>query len=233
MRLRCWPLAVTAVAVAVSGCTSTPAASPTGPTARPATPSDATATATATAAPTAVPAGVTVVATGAAAGPTGTMVFVIVTNNSATSASVVQVNATADSSNGGAPLQATALIPDLAPGESQAAVLALTVPSGDSLGAISASAHATGRSSHYTNPLTASDARFIDDPISPSISVSVTGAASVSNAVIVAVCWTGSKIVGGGTIRHIAVAAGRARTVTMLAALTAAPSACSSYARPG
>jgi hypothetical protein len=110
-------------------------------------------------------------------------------------------------------------------------VIPLTVPSGDSLGAITASAQAAGQST-YTNPLAATGARFIDDPISPSISVSVAGTISVPHAVVVAVCWVGSKIVGGATNGDVTVAAGAAHTVTMQAALTVAPGSCSGYARP-
>jgi hypothetical protein len=175
---------------------------------------------------------VTVVATGAAASPTGTLVFVVVDNAGAAAVSGVQVNAVAQSASGGAALNGQAVIPNLAAGEKQAAVISLTVPSGDALGAITASAHPGGVSA-YTNPLTATGAQFINDPISPSISVSVSSASSVSSAVVVAVCWSGSTVVGGAMKQHVAVAAGSAHTVTMEAALTTVPSSCTGYARPG
>jgi hypothetical protein len=227
MHLRPWPLAAVVVTVAVSGCSSNPAASPTARRA----PAES-AISSPSASPTAVAtAGVTVVATGAAASPTGTLVFVVVDNASPVPVSNVAVTAVAASGNGGAPLQGNTVITNLGSGESQAAVIPLTVPSGDSLGAVTASAHAIGQST-YRNPLLASAARFIADPISPSISVSVAATTSVSSAVIVVVCWAASTIVGGAIKRGVAVAAGGAQTVTMQAALTTAPDSCSGYARP-
>jgi hypothetical protein len=229
MRLRSWPFVVVVlvVLVGVSGCSST---SPASPTSRGSPASSATA---APPTPSATPAtgGVTVVATGAAASPTGTLVFVVVDNPSPAAASAVAINATAASANGGAPLHASALIPNLAAGERQAAVIPLTVPSGDSLGPITATAQAAGEST-YTNPLTATQARFINDPINPSISVSVATVTSVPHAAVVAVCWVGANIVGGAINGDLAVPAGAAKTVTMQAALTSVPGSCSGYARP-
>jgi|SRR5450631_2949910 len=119
MRLRSWPFVVVVLVVlmGLSGCSSNSPASPISrgspapsATAAPPTPSATVATG-----------GVTVVATGAAASPTCTLVFVVVTNTNPGAASGVAINATAASANGGAPLHASTVIAALAPGESQAA----------------------------------------------------------------------------------------------------------------
>lgn len=226
-------LTASACGLALTGCGSSAAPSPT-PTASGSVSTGATVTTEAAPTPSPTPpiTGVTVVATGAAASATGTLAFVVVNNTTASATGAVQITVVAKSSNGHAPVQGSAVIPNVGVGESQAAVVALTIPSGDSIGALTATSRTNGTAA-YVNPLASTGARFVNDPINPTVSVSVIASSSVRSATIVAVCWKGTVVVGGGMKQGVAVASGGAQSISVPAALTAAPSSCTGYARPG
>lgn len=212
--------------VALLGCGSGTSGTPGGGTARAG--SSATA-ATSTPSPTATPVGTgpTVVATAAAATPSGTVVFVVVTGD-ATPRAAVHVMVSAASSNGRATVTGQSTISELAAGATQAAMVRLQVPANDTIGSISAAVTGTATTAPMPG-LKATGAAFVPDAIEPGVDVTVTSPDAVS-AEIVAVCYQGTALIGGGVAMVAHVRAGGSVTYRLAAALSETPTSCTGYA---
>ncbi len=178
----------------------------------------------------AAPASVTVVATHAAATPSGTVVFVVL-SNSATPRSAVGIGVMATSANGRPPLSGRATLASIAANATEAVMIRLSVPAGDSIGAVTASVTDIGLSPPSANPFTAGTASFVADPIAPTIDVQVS-AATTAAASVLAVCYQGTILVGGGIAQSVTVGAERPTTVQLVAALTDTPTVCRGFAHP-
>jgi hypothetical protein len=104
----------------------------------------------------------------------------------------------------------------------------LQVPANDTIGSISAAV--TGTATRAPIPaLRATGAAFVPDAIEPDVDVTVTSPDAVS-AEIVAVCYQGTGLIGGGVATVAHVPAGGSATYRLAAALSQTPTSCTGYA---
>jgi hypothetical protein len=176
------------------------------------------------------PGGPIVVATVAAPTPTGTVVFVVVANDS-TPRAPVTVTASAASSNGKATITGRALIWTLPAGGTAAAMVKLSVPADDNIGAVTATVAGTAAANPAINPLSVAGASFVFDPIQPAVNVTVS-ATMPRAAVVLAVCYQGGTVIGGGVAQVATVRPGPPTTLSLAAALAQTPTSCTGYAYP-
>jgi hypothetical protein len=175
----------------------------------------------------AVPSAPAVVASVAAATPSGTVVFVVVANDS-TPRVDVRVTAAANSSNGQAQVTGSATISALAAGETEAAMVRLTVPANDTIGTVTAAAGGTSTAGPV-NPLTITGAVFTPDAIEPMIDVTMSATQAVT-AQVVAACYVGTTLIGGGVAATATVQPRTTKTVRLSAALSQTPTSCRGFA---
>lgn len=172
----------------------------------------------------------TVVATAAAPTPTGTVVFVVVANDS-TPRGPVTVTATATSSNGKPPVGGHTVMTTLAPMATAAAMVRLSIPSDDNIGAVTATVTGAAVASAATNPVTVAGASFVSDPRQPTVNVTVS--ATVQRvATLLAVCYQGNTAIGGGVAQVATLRPGPPTSLSLAAALTQTPTSCVGYAYP-
>jgi hypothetical protein len=154
-------------------------------------------------------------------------VFVVVVNDS-TPRAPVTVSASAVSSNGRATVTGQSVIGALAAGETEAAMVRLAIPADDTVATVRATA--TGSpAAGAINPLTVSSASFTSDPIEPMVNVTVSAIAPTA-AVVLAVCYQGPAVVGGGVAQSALVRAGAPMILRLAAALTENPATCRGFA---
>lgn len=130
-----------------------------------------------------------------------------------------------------ATITATAVIRALAAHQTEAAMVSLSIPAGDTIAAVSATASGGAGASGAANPLSALRAAFVSDPVQPSVDVTVSTSSDVT-ARVLAVCYQGSTAVGGGVAVTASVRPGAAATIRLGAALTQAPTRCLGFAYP-
>ena len=171
---------------------------------------------TPSASPSTAAGGPAVVATVAAATPSGTVIFVVVTNDS-TPRVGVSVTVGATSSNGQATVTGTATISALAAGETEATMVRLTVPPNDTIGAVTSAASGTPAPAQV-DPLTVAGAVFVPDAIEPTLDITVS-ATEVVAAKVVAACYQGTTLIGGGVETTVTVQPGAHTTLRLAAAL--------------
>ncbi len=213
------------------GCSSAappPAATRTAPS------STAIATSTAmvsTPTPPAISQAVRVVAVHASATAAGTVAFVVVSNDG-TPRAPVTVSVTAASSNGRATVAAHTEIPVLRADETEAAMVKLPVPADDIVSVVTATATGAPAGLGGANPVSVSGAVFASDPVVPTVNVTVSTTAQVAAAVL-AVCYSGSALIGGGVLQPTTLRPGAPVTLSLDAAVTETPTRCLGFAYAG
>ena len=210
----------------VTGCgSSTPATR--SSTSTPTSPALSELPATPTASASAPPTAPAVLGTVAAATPSGTVAFVVV-GNDATPRGPVTVTVAAASSNGHATVTGDATIPALASGATEAAMVRLAVPPDDTIGAVTSTASGAPADG-AADPVTVTSAVFTPDAIEPTVDITVTSTVSTT-AELVAACYQGATLIGGGVATTVSVAKDASTTFRLAAALSQTPTDCRGFA---
>lgn len=212
-----------------------PAATTTTSSSAPASAAAAPPTAAATMGPSpGAPPAITVVAAGASAANTGMVGVAVIRDGAAQGASDVTVTFTAASSNGKAPVTATATLAHLNVGETQAVVARLAVPGDDTVSTVTAAAVAAAASSVTAPEPTATGAAFTAAGYSETVTASVGADRSGATQVeVVAVCYsTSNQIVGGGVTTLALTGAGSTRKASIPVDVASAPDHVEVYAHP-
>lgn len=174
---------------------------------------------------------VRVVAVHASATATGSVAFVVVSNDG-TPRAPVTVSVTAASANGRAPVAAHAAIPVLGADETGAAMVKLAVPADDIVSVVTATATGAPSAVGGADPISVNSAVFATDPILPTVNVTVSTNAQVA-ATVLAVCYSGSALIGGGVLQSMTLHPGPPFTLRLNAAVTETPTRCLGFAYPG
>jgi hypothetical protein len=119
----------------------------------------------------------------------------------------------------------------LAPMVTTAAMVRLSIPSDDNIGAVTATVAGAAVPSAAANPLTVVGASFVSDPRQPTVNIIVSADAQ-RVATLLAVCYQGRTAIGGGVAQVATLRPGPPTSLSLAAALTQTPTSCVGYAYP-